>query len=58
MTKNPQDRIKFLEHEHHELEKEIGKMEKHPHAEETRLHELKKRKLHIKDELEQLRNKQ
>lgn len=47
--------IEDLERQHHQLEKEIGKMEKHPHAEQTRLQDLKKRKLAIRDELVRLR---
>jgi hypothetical protein len=47
-------KIKELEYQHHKLEQEIGKMQKHPHVEEFRLQELKKEKLTIKDRIRDL----
>ena len=40
-----QERIKHLEEAHHALEKQLGKMQKHPHVDETKVAELKKKKL-------------
>lgn len=43
--------IEELEREHHNLEKQLGKMEKHPIADHDKIRDLKKRKLQIKDQL-------
>ena len=51
-----QNRITELEHEHHLIEKQLGKMVKHPHAEESKVAELKKKKLQLKDEINKLQH--
>lgn len=52
-------RIKELEHSHRILNDEIDKMEKnHPHVEETKVHDMKKRRLQQLDELSKLRKLQ
>jgi hypothetical protein len=43
-----------LEHKHHLLEKQLGKMQKHPHVDELKVAELKKMKLQLKDQIESL----
>lgn len=54
-----EQRIRHLEEMHRKLDTEISKMEKnHPHVDEARVHDMKKQKLHIKDELSQLRRRQ
>jgi hypothetical protein len=48
-------RIKHLEEMHKVLNKQIDDMERnHPHVEETKLAELKKKKLQYKDEIARL----
>lgn len=48
-------KIKQLEESHRVLNKQIDDMERnHPHVEETRLAEMKKKKLIIKDEIRRL----
>ena len=47
--------IEELEREHHNLEKLLGKMEKHPIADHDKIRDLKKRKLQIKDQLTKLK---
>jgi hypothetical protein len=49
------ERIAFLEHSHHLLEKQLGKMQKHPHVDEIKVAEIKKQKLQLKDQLRELR---
>lgn len=44
-----------LERRHLELQKEIEKEELHPGADELKLHELKRRKLLLKDEITKLK---
>lgn len=52
-------RILLLEKLHKELDDEIDKMERnHPHVEEYRVHELKKKRLACRDELSRLRKLQ
>jgi hypothetical protein len=52
-----QERIKHLEEAHHALEKQLGKMQKHPHVDETKVAEMKKKKLQLKDQIEELKHK-
>lgn len=53
------ERIKHLEQLHGELDREIDKMEKnHPHVEEVRVHDMKKKRLQYRDELSRLRKLQ
>jgi len=48
-------KIKQLEESHRVLNKQIDDMERnHPHVEETKLAEMKKKKLQYKDELARL----
>ena len=48
-------KIKQLEESHKVLNKQIDDMERnHPHVEETKLAEMKKKKLIIKDEISRL----
>jgi len=37
-----QARIQHLEEAHHALEKQLGKMQKHPHVDETKVAQMKK----------------
>jgi len=55
MTEEYQDRIKHLEEAHHALEKQLGKMQKHPHVDEAKVAELKKKKLQLKDQISHLK---
>jgi len=49
-----QGHIVELQRRHEALEKEIEKEKLHPNADETRIIELKRKKLQIKDELAKL----
>lgn len=52
-------RIKHLEQMHSDLDKRIDDMERnHPHVDEVHVHEWKKQRLQIKDELSKLRRLQ
>lgn len=53
-----ENRIKHLEEEHHALDKKIKGLEATGVYEDEHLHELKKQKLHLKDEIETLHRKQ
>jgi hypothetical protein len=44
-----------LEREHHKLEKQLGKLEKHPIADHDRIRDIKKLKLQLKDHIEELK---
>jgi len=44
-----------LEREHHKLEKQLGKLEKHPIADHERIRDIKKLKLQLKDQIEELK---
>jgi hypothetical protein len=50
-----QGHIVELQRRHEALEKEIAQEQLHPNADETRLLELKRKKLLIKDELAKLK---
>ena len=43
--------IKHLKESHRVLDLKIAEMEAHPHVDEEHLHELKKQKLRLKDEI-------
>ena len=43
--------IKHLKESHRVLDLKISEMEAHPHVDEEHLHELKKQKLRLKDEI-------
>jgi hypothetical protein len=47
--------IEELEREHHRLEKQLGKLEKHPIADHDRIRDIKKLKLQLKDHIEELK---
>ena len=51
------ERIAFLEHSHHLLEKQLGKMQKHPHVDEFKVAEIKKQKLQLRDQIRDLRER-
>lgn len=48
-------RIKELSDRHKRLEAAIAAEMKHPAGDDVRIHELKRKKLRIKDEIQQLR---
>lgn len=50
-----QSHLAELERRHMALEREIEKEELHPAVDELKVHELKRRKLQIKDEIAKLR---
>jgi len=53
------ERIRHLEQLHEEIDREIDKMEKnHPHVEEVKVHDMKKKRLAYRDELSRLRKLQ
>jgi len=47
--------IAELAGKHRELDRRIEREEKHPGSDELSIHELKKKKLHLKDRMERLR---
>ena len=47
--------VEELEREHHKLEKQLGKLEKHPIADHDRIRDIKKLKLQLKDHIEELK---
>jgi hypothetical protein len=47
-----------LERRHHTIEKEIAEASKHKSVDDLELVELKRQKLHLKDEIERLRHDQ
>ena len=49
-----QGHIVELQRRHEALKKEIEKEQLHPNANEAKIHELKRKKLQIKDELSKL----
>lgn len=49
-------RVRELSERHKRLEAAIAAELKHPAGDDLRIHELKRKKLRIKDELSQLRN--
>lgn len=51
MTPMDQAQADSLEQQHAELEARIDEEEHRPHPDDIKLHELKKQKLHIKDQL-------
>jgi hypothetical protein len=54
-----QSRIKHLEQLHKDIDREIDLMEKnHPHVQEKRVHDLKKKRLQYRDELARLKKSQ
>ena len=50
-----QSHLAELERRHQALEKEIEQEQLHPSSDGLRLVELKRRKLHLKDEIERIR---
>jgi hypothetical protein len=53
-----ENRIKHLEHVHEMLDKKIDVMEKTGVFEDYNIHDLKKQRLQIRDQLSELRRKQ
>lgn len=53
-----ENRIKHLEEAHHALDKKIKGLEATGVYEDEHLHELKKQKLKLKDDIENLKKKQ
>ncbi len=53
-----ENRIKHLEEAHRALNKQIDTLEKNGLFEDLKLEELKKQRLHLKDEIAILRHKQ
>jgi hypothetical protein len=53
-----ENRIKHLEHVHEMLDKKIDVMEKTGVFEDNNIHDLKKQRLQIRDQLSELRRKQ
>jgi hypothetical protein len=47
--------VEELEREHHRLEKQLGKLEKHPVADHDKIRDIKKLKLQLKDHIEELK---
>jgi hypothetical protein len=47
--------LQSLNQRHQELDHLLSNEMKHPHPDETRLHELKRLKLKLKDQIERLR---
>lgn len=47
--------IAHLQEQHDELDKQIQELYKH-HTEDLKVEELKKKKLHLKDEIERFKN--
>jgi len=47
--------LQSLNQRHQELDHLVSTEMKHPHPDETRLHELKRLKLKLKDQIERLR---
>ena len=50
-----QTSLSDLEAKHRLLEDQINEMQSHPAADELKIHELKRRKLQLKDEIAKLR---
>jgi uncharacterized protein YdcH (DUF465 family) len=53
-----ENRIKHLEEAHRALDKRVDTLEKNGLYEDLKLEELKKQRLHLKDEIAILKNKQ
>lgn len=54
-----ENRIKHLEELHRVLDKQIAEMDRdHPHVEESKVAEMKKQKLQLKDEISRLQRLQ
>ena len=51
-----QTHLAELELRHRALESEIAEAQQHPSTDDLTIHELKRRKLHLKDEIERLRH--
>lgn len=51
-----QTHLAELELRHKALESEIAEAQRHPSIDDLAIHELKRRKLHLKDEIERLRS--
>ena len=52
-----QNRLKHLEEAHHALDKQIAGLESTGCFDDAQMQELKKQKLHLRDQIEQLQRK-
>jgi hypothetical protein len=50
-----QSQLADLEAQHQSIEAEINEMMSHPGSDDLKIHELKRRKLHLKDEIARIR---
>lgn len=55
---NIQSHIDALINKHGKLDKEIQRIETHAFVSETHLHEMKKKKLKVKEEIERVKSQQ
>jgi hypothetical protein len=53
-----ENRLKHLEEAHHALDKQIAGLESTGRFDDAQMQELKKQKLHLRDQIEQLQRKQ
>lgn len=53
-----ENRIKHLEESHRVLDKKVDEMERSGHFNDNELADLKKQRLHLRDEISILKNKQ
>ncbi|AIK96706.1 YdcH family protein [Candidatus Odyssella acanthamoebae] len=53
---NIQSHLEALLKKHEELDKEIRRIETHAFVSETNLHEMKKKRLKVKEEIERTKN--
>ncbi len=53
-----EQRIKHLEEAHHALDKQVDNLEKNGLYEDLKLEDLKKQRLHLKDQIAILKSKQ
>lgn len=52
-----ENRLKHLEESHHALDKQIAGLESTGRFDDVHLQELKKQKLHLRDQIEELKRK-
>lgn len=51
---NVEAHIEALRRKHGEIERELGEALVHPSVDDAKIHDLKRRKLHLKDEITRL----
>lgn len=54
MTDKIQNRLTALKEKHAQLDALIAEENTHPHPDDTRIHEYKKQKLKVKEEIEEI----